>query len=50
MVNVAYETLKNYEGMVEPSTADYGDAINTALNAIMGLGLHIEICGAWVFG
>ena len=49
MVNVAYDTLKDYEGIVEPSVGDYGDAINTALNAIINLELKIEICGSWVW-
>ena len=53
MVNVAYETLKAHDpskvNSFEPSTHDYGDAINNALNAIINLGLIVELCGGWVW-
>ncbi len=52
MVNVAYETLKAHDPnkiTFEPNTYDYGDAINNALNAIINLGLVVELCGAWVW-
>ena len=53
MVNVAYETLKTLDlskiNNSAPNTYDYGDAINNALNAIINLGLTIEVCGAWVW-
>lgn len=52
LVNAAYETLKDFADGVDVTgnnTNDYGDATNTALNAIMGLGLIIEICGAWIW-
>lgn len=49
LVNVAYDTLKDYEGKAEPSAMDYGGTINTALNAIINLGLKIEVCGSWVW-
>lgn len=49
LVNVAYDTLKDFAGTAEKSDAAYGEAINTALNAIINLGLNIEICGAWVW-
>lgn len=30
--------------------ADYGDALNTAINAVVGLnGISLEICGAWIW-
>jgi curved DNA-binding protein CbpA len=50
LVNVAYETLKDFEGDAQQSTTrNYGEAINDALNAIINFGLAIEICGAWVW-
>ncbi|CAL7964418.1 Molecular chaperone DnaJ [Gammaproteobacteria bacterium] len=53
MVNVAYETLKTLDpsktNNSTPNTYDYGDAINNALNAIINLGLTIEICSAWIW-
>lgn len=56
MVNVAYYILKtqnlskiNSINLKSPSNCDYGEAINRALNAIISLGLNIEICGAWVW-
>lgn len=53
MVNQAYDVLKNYN-FDEPlnatvSAAAYGDELNDALNAIINLGLEIELCGAWVW-
>lgn len=48
LVNGAYEALKDFEGESVESR-DYGEAINAALNVIVGLGLTIEICGAWVW-
>ena len=51
MVNVAYEVLKSYDGKatVTSESAQYGDEVAEALNAISVLGLFIEICGAWVW-
>lgn len=50
LVNVAYETLQDYQGDVkQTSHHDYGDIINKALNAIISLGLEIEVCGSWVW-
>ena len=52
LVNAAYEVLKDFRGKVLLETPDsfkYGEKINEALNAIMGLGLKIEICGTWVW-
>lgn len=50
-INAAYDLLKDYCGEVSPqgNNKDYGDQLNAALNAIMGLGLIIEICGAWIW-
>lgn len=51
LVNKAYEVAQNYTG--EYTTTDnnknYGEAINNALNAIISLGLTLEVCGAWVW-
>lgn len=51
MVNAAYAVLEDYEGEadVEEHAADYGEALNRALNAIAGLGFDIEVCGAWIW-
>ncbi len=47
LINVAYETLKQAyaEDKIESGADinDYGEAFNAALNAIMGLGLEIEV-------
>ncbi len=57
LINAAYDTLKqayadNKINHEHPAgdTPDYGDAFNAALNAVRGLGLDIELCGAWIFG
>lgn len=54
IINAAFETLRDFEGEIpasdEPLTEDYPQALNDALNAVIGLaGLEIEICGAWVW-
>ena len=55
MINAAFEALKDFDGdiptsEIEESAQDYPNAVNNALNAIIGLaGLDIEICGAWVW-
>ena len=53
LVNAAYEVLKDFTGKVPLDGSDsfnYGEKINEALNAIVGLGgLKIEICGTWVW-
>ena len=50
-VNEAYETLLNAEYIDQQDEyTDYGDELNAAINAILGLdGLEIEICGSWVW-
>ncbi len=50
-INAAYEVVKDFNGEVytKGNNKDYGDQINAALNAIINLGLTIEICGAWVW-
>lgn len=50
LINAAYEAVKDFTGeIIEEGNKDYGDQINTALNTIIGLGLHIEICGSWIW-
>ncbi len=50
IVNAAYEILKDFSGDIQEQQAGYGEALNAALNAILGLsGLVVEICGAWVW-
>ena len=52
VVNAAFEALKNYTGRIEAeqSESTYPEALNDALMAIIALsGIHIEICGAWVW-
>ena len=56
-VNVAYDHLKEnlalYGDNVEATTGtgtDFGDALNTALNAVMNCeGVIIEVCGNWIW-
>jgi hypothetical protein len=50
LVNAAYDVLKEFSGELKDKQADYGDALNAALNALFGLDdLKIEICGAWLW-
>lgn len=55
IINAAFDALKDYNGAIPDyetggSEQDYPEAVNKALNIIMGLaGLEIEICGAWVW-
>jgi hypothetical protein len=51
LINTAYEAIKDFSGEVfnEGNNKDYGSHLNQALNAIIGLGLTIEICGAWIW-
>ena len=54
-VNAAMDMLKGLDwsqGVTVEESADnqYGDALNDALNAVVGLeGIEIEICGSWVW-
>lgn len=52
-VNAAYARLADFEGCIAPAdenTDGYGEALNDAINAIIGLpGLAIEVCGLWVW-
>ena len=53
LVNSAYQSLSDYEpGMVREESAesvDIAEELNEALNAVVGLGLTIEICGSWIW-
>ena len=51
MINAAYDAVKDFEGNFTTTTAteNFGEKINDALNAIMGLNLSIEICGCWAW-
>lgn len=51
LINAAREALKDFvSGESFSSTGqNYGNQINAALNAIINLGLEIEVCGAWVW-
>lgn len=53
LVNAAYEALKEAGeeqlNQFGQASRDYGAVFNAALNAILGLGLEIEICGAWIW-
>jgi curved DNA-binding protein CbpA len=50
MINAAYATVKDFQGAVEHSEhRNYSEDLNKALNAIINLGLTIEVCGAWAW-
>lgn len=50
IVNAAYTVLEAYTGTIKNQEAGYSDALNNALNAILGLqGIVVEVCGAWVW-
>lgn len=52
IVNAAWQSLSDYvAGSVTDLGDDLnlGDELNAALNAIIGLGLTIEICGSWIW-
>ena len=59
MVNCAYNALTDYTPTSEAEananasetsdTSNYGEELNAALNAIINLGLEIEICGSWLW-
>jgi curved DNA-binding protein CbpA len=55
IINAAFDVLKDFAELIpcddEENTQDYPEAVNTALNAIIGLdGISMEVCGAWVSG
>lgn len=52
IINASYQALSDYvPGMVKTDgeQVDFGDELNNALNAIIHLGLTIEICGSWIW-
>lgn len=50
LVNKAYAMLKDFSGDIKGQHEQrYGDALNAALNAIIHLGLEIEVCGSWAW-
>jgi len=56
IINGAWQALSDYKPEFnigseseDYKTENYGDELNTALNAIITLGLQIEICGNWVW-
>ncbi len=50
LINAAYQALSDYiPSTQKEETTDYGDKLNEALNAIIHLGLTIEICGSWLW-
>jgi len=54
MVNLAWAAIQDYvQGSILSEdgfeAGEYGDELNAALNAIIGLGLDIEICGSWIW-
>lgn len=53
IVNAAYDALRDYAPSATQedlgSDINLGDDLNKALNAIINLGLTIEICGSWVW-
>jgi len=54
MINLAWAALQDFEaGSIKTDdgfdAGAYGDELNAALNAIIGLGLDIEICGSWIW-
>ena len=54
LINGAYQALSDYDfhGEYDESVNDgtcLSEELNNALNAIIGLGLTIEICGSWIW-
>lgn len=53
VVNAAYDALQDHISVTgfddSEESNDYGDEINNALNAIIHLGLNIEVCGSWLW-
>jgi len=53
LVNGAYQALSDYvQGSVKDEFVEaesLSDELNAALNAIIALGLTIEICGSWIW-
>ncbi len=54
LVNSAWQALSDYVvGSIQPDSdgeaLDLGEEMNAALNAIIALGLTIEVCGSWIW-
>ena len=54
LINSAWQALSDYvagdlRGDNETEWHDLGDEMNIALNAIIGIGLDIEVCGSWIW-
>ncbi len=57
IINVAYDALEDirngasFDSSIKQALGDefYGDELNNALNAIINLGLNVEVCGSWVW-
>jgi hypothetical protein len=53
LINAAYDALRDYKPSSQQedlgNDVNLGDDLNTALNAIIHLGLTIEICGSWLW-
>jgi len=51
LINAAYTVLQNQteDLHLEEEASPYAEMLSRALNAIMGLPLEIEICGAWIW-
>lgn len=55
VVNEAYASLQDYIAPTNASNDEeleqetLGDEMNAALNAVIGLGLTIEVCGSWIW-
>ncbi len=53
IINAAYNVLTDYEPIDGESDLgeelNLGDELNKALNAIIHLGLTIEVCGSWIW-
>ena len=55
LINNAYSALSDYEPTMQASECvdneevSLSDELNAALNAVISLGLTIEICGSWIW-
>lgn len=52
MINVAYSLVKDENDIdvfENPTMSSYPEVLATALNAVSGLGLTIEVCGLWIW-
>lgn len=52
MINVAYDLIKNEDNInvfENKVMNDYPSTLAVALNAVLGLGLMVEVCGLWIW-